>query len=376
MPHSSGGGSHSGGSHSGSGFSSSSSSSGGSSAKHIKHTSFPGARRYVYYENYHPVYVYADYDIRKGTASGKVWSIIGSAVSLLFGIMLIALCYDKPQKMDTSPSYHCEIKDTAGVIDDMDKVQNAIVDFYDETGIPVEIMTVNNEDWQGSYSKLEEFAYDMYVTEFDDEEHWLVAFYNRTGISPAVITVENSDWQGYYSDLENYAYDLYVNHFADESHWLIVYSTPDGYSSSDGFEDWYWEGMQGNDTDDVLTKSVTNSFNDELQKNLTARTRYTVSSAISTSFDDLTPTVMKSKVNWAMLFTSIAILAFVCLHACLMIGINPKARKYAKAKPCSDAAQEKACEYCGYTYVVDTCTECPHCGAPIPPEDQPGARFT
>lgn len=129
-----------------------------------------------------------------------------------------------------------------------------------------------------------------------------MAFYNRTGISPAVITVENSDWQGYYSDLENYAYDLYVNHFADESHWLIVYSTPDGYSSSDGFEDWYWEGMQGNDTDDVLTKSVTNSFNDELQKNLTARTRYTVSSAISTSFDDLTPTVMKSKVNWTMLF--------------------------------------------------------------------------
>lgn len=281
MPHSSGGGSHSGGSHSGSGFSSSSSSSGGSSAKHIKNTSFPGARRYVYYENYRPVYIYADYDIRKGTASGKFFSILGSAVSLLFGIMLLAMCYDKPQKMDTSPSYSCEIVDCAGVIDDADMVQSAIDDFYDETGIPVEVMTVNNEDW-------------------------------------------------------------------------------------------YWEGMQGNDTDDVLTKSVTNSFNDELQKNLTARTRYTVSSAISTSFDDLTPTVMKSKVNWTMLFTSIAILAFVCLHACLMIGINPKARKYAKAKPCSDAAQEKACEYCGYTYVVDTCTECPHCGAPIPPEDQPG----
>lgn len=371
MPHSSGGGSHSGGSHSGSGFSSSSSSSGGSSAKHIKNTSFPGARRYVYYENYRPVYIYADYDIRKGTASGKFFSILGSAVSLLFGIMLLAMCYDKPQKMDTSPSYSCEIVDCAGVIDDADMVQSAIDDFYDETGIPVEVMTVNNEDWQGSYSKLEDFAYDMYVTEFDDEEHWLVVYSEPT--SPdAVITVENSDWQGVYSDLENYAYDLYVNHFADESHWLIVYSTPDGYSSSDGFEDWYWEGMQGNDTDDVLTKSVTNSFNDELQKNLTARTRYTVSSAISTSFDDLTPTVMKSKVNWTMLFTSIAILAFVCLHACLMIGINPKARKYAKAKPCSDAAQEKACEYCGYTYVVDTCTECPHCGAPIPPEDQPG----
>ena len=50
---------------------------GRSSAKHIKHTSFPGARRYVYYENYRPVYVYADYDIRKGTASGKFFSILG-----------------------------------------------------------------------------------------------------------------------------------------------------------------------------------------------------------------------------------------------------------------------------------------------------------
>lgn len=70
MPHSSGGGSHSGGSHSGSGFSGSSSSSGGSSAKHIKHTSFPGARRYVYYENYRPVYVYADYAIYFDRHSG------------------------------------------------------------------------------------------------------------------------------------------------------------------------------------------------------------------------------------------------------------------------------------------------------------------
>lgn len=110
--------------------------------------------------------------------------------------MLLAMCYDKPQKMDTSPSYSCEIVDCAGVIDDADMVQSAIDDFYDETGIPVEVMTVNNEDWQGSYSKLEDFAYDMYVTEFDDEEHW-----------------------------------------------LVVYSEPT--SPDPDFNDWYWEGMQG-----------------------------------------------------------------------------------------------------------------------------------
>lgn len=85
MPHSSGGGSHSGGSHSGSGFSGSSSSSGGSSAKHIKHTSFPGARRYVYYENYHPVYVYADYESARGPlqVSFSVYLAVLSACSLV-----------------------------------------------------------------------------------------------------------------------------------------------------------------------------------------------------------------------------------------------------------------------------------------------------
>lgn len=329
MPHSSGGGSHGGGSHGGSHHSSHSHGGSGRSSRHTRSTYFPGATRYVYYNHHRPVYVYADYDITEKRSPLRFLMLLFYLPFILFTFSMFAEAYHHPHKLPQNYDYKIVVEDKANVLGNTAELRNS-----------------------------------------------LVAFYNRTGISPAVITVENSDWQGIYSDLENYAYDLYVNHFADESHWLIVYSTPDGYSSSDGFEDWYWEGMQGNDTDDVLTGSVTNSFNDELQKNLTARTRYTVSSAISTSFDDLTPTVMKSKVNWTMLFTSIAILAFVCLHACLMIGINPKARKYAKAKPCSDAAQEKACEYCGYTYVVDTCTECPHCGAPIPPEDQPGARFT
>lgn len=322
MPHSSGGGSHGGGSHGGSHHSSHSHGGSGRSSRHVRSTYFPDARRYVYYDHHRPVYVYADYDITEKRSPLRFLMLLFYLPFILFTFSMFAEAYHHPHKLPQNYDYKIVVEDKANVLGNTAELRNS-----------------------------------------------LVAFYNRTGISPAVITVENSDWQGYYSDLENYAYDLYVNHFADESHWLIVYSTPDGYSSSDGFEDWYWEGMQGNDTDDVLTESVTNSFNDELQKNLTARTRYTVSSAISTSFDDLTPTVMKSKVNWTMLFTSIAILAFVCLHACLMIGINPKARKYAKAKPCSDAAQEKACEYCGYTYVVDTCTECPHCGAPIPPEE-------
>lgn len=336
MPHSSGGGSHSGGSHSGSGFSSSSSSSGGSSAKHIKHTSFPGARRYVYYENYRPVYVYADYDIRKGTASGKFFSILGSAVSLLFGIMLLAMCYDKPQKMDTSPSYSCEIVDCAGVIDDADMVQSAIDDFYDETGIPVEVMTVNNEDWQGSYSKLEDFAYDMYVTEFDDEEHW-----------------------------------------------LVVYSEPT--SPDPDFNDWYWEGMQGDDTDSIITSSVAYDFTNDLHKRLLVEGTK-VNDAITDSFNALTPTVMKFRFEGETFGIGIFMLLFVCIHAFFMVFFRPNANKYKGAKevpldgyyappqqtapqPQSVVMKQASCEYCGGVYTIGSCNACPHCGAPIQPQD-------
>ena len=245
MPHSSGGGSHGGGSHGGSHHSSHSHGGSGRSARHVRSTYFPDARRYVYYDHHRPVYVYADYDITEKRSPLRFLMLLFYLPFILFTFSMFAEAYHHPHKLPQNYDYKIVVEDKANVLGNTAELRNS-----------------------------------------------LVAFYNRTGISPAVITVENSDWQGIYSDLENYAYDLYVNHFADESHWLIVYSTPDGYSSSDGFEDWYWEGMQGNDTDDVLTESVTNSFNDELQKNLTARTRYTVSSAISTSFDNLTPTVM------------------------------------------------------------------------------------
>ena len=175
MPHSSGGGSHSGGSHSGSGFSGSSSSSGGSSAKHIKHTSFPGARRYVYYENYRPVYVYADYDITEKRSPLRFLMLLFYLPFILFTFSMFAEAYHHPHKLPQNYDYKIVVEDKANVLGNTAELRNS-----------------------------------------------LVAFYNRTGISPAVITVENSDWQGIYSDLENYAYDLYVNHFADESHWLIV----------------------------------------------------------------------------------------------------------------------------------------------------------
>ncbi len=317
MPHSSGGGSHGGGSFSSS-SSSSSSSSGSSSYRHIKNTNFEGAVKYVYYENYHPVYVYADYDIRKQTEKGKVLSIIGSAVTLLFGILLLAICYEKPQKMDTDPSYSCEIVDAAGVIDDTDMVQSAIDDFYDVTGIPVEILTVNNEDWQDDYSDLEGYAYDVYVSEFDDEEHW-----------------------------------------------LIVYSEP--ILPDEDFNDWYWQGMQGDDTDDILTADKTDDFNDLMQKYLTANSRHTVSTAIAAAFDETTPDIMEGQIEWIFVFWGLLLSGIGVYEIYKTLTTNKKV--FRSAVKCPKNSKEDTCEYCGNVYVIGTCHECPHCGAPLRPHN-------
>ena len=85
------------------------------------------------------------------------------------------------------------------------------------------------------------------------------AFSDKTKITPAVITLYNEDWQHFgVSSLQDYAYSQYLMHFQDEKHWLIMYSEP---KVKEGEWEWFWEGMQGNDTDPVLTPFTTEVFN-------------------------------------------------------------------------------------------------------------------
>ena len=68
-----------------------------------------------------------------------------------------------------------------------------------------------------------------------------------------------------YKDLEKYAYDLYVNTYDDEYHWVIIYSEPK--NADPNFNDWYFEGMQGDFTDPILSTSVTRKFNKTVYDN-------------------------------------------------------------------------------------------------------------
>ena len=316
MPHSSGGGSHGGGSHS----SHSHSSRGGSSSRpmhRIRHTAFPGARRYVCYRKNKAEYVYANYDMSKKPSKARFFLLLFYVPFLFAVIAMLASVYNKPRKISVDYETNMVLDDRAYILDDNEKreLQNTFREFFD-----------------------------------------------KTGIMPSLITVNNEDWKDNYTNLENYAYDLYVNTFTDEKHWLIVYSEPMVPDSS--FNDWYWEGMQGDDTDNIITEQVGNKFTTSLQKYLLQNQSYTVGTAVKKAFDELTPVVMDAHWNFEFIPIALFMLGFITLHACLMLGITPGSIKYRNAVECPHGSVEYRCTYCGGIYVVGTCITCPHCGAP------------
>lgn len=332
MPHSSGGGSHGGGSHHSSGGSHHSSSGGSSGTKiRTSRTYFPGARRFVYYKNGQANYVYSDTDLSKPPSKLRYVLLIFYIPFVFAAIMMISQSFHVPGKLSVDYDPTIVIEDNIGAVSDESGLREAMKDFY-----------------------------------------------NETGIAPALITDSNSAWKGKYSSLENYAYDLYVNRFYDEKHWLIVFTTAEG---ADGFDDWYWEGMQGDDTDNIITSSIANDFTDDVQTRL-LRNEGDPGKAITEAFEALTPTVMNARFDGEILVMALFILAFVCVHAFFMVFFRPGANKYKGARevpldfaPAQQPAnntvtyKQASCSYCGGTYTVGSCNACPHCGAPIKPEE-------
>ncbi len=110
-------------------------------------------------------------------------------------------------------------------------------------------------------------------------------FEDITGIYPCVMTVYDSDWNQDYDELWQYAYDLYINTFSDELHFLIVYSKPENAAELD-FVNWAWEGIQGDETDPILTEHNVGIFNDALQTDL-LRDNVSVGEAFENAFEKI-----------------------------------------------------------------------------------------
>lgn len=328
MPHSSGGGSHSSGSHGGS--HSSSSRSGGFSDRSIRtsHIYFPGAYRYVRYHNGGMDYVYSnDSHLNKSDRSR-----LSSFLLLLFyvpfiitGIFMGTHAVHEPQKMSVPYAPSVEIVDNTY---DVSREEQALI--------------------KRSASSL----------------------YEATGVPICVVFDRNTVWKTNYTSLENYAYDLYVNKYADEDHWLIVY-TDNGVNRQDpdNFSNWYFEGMQGDNTDPYLPERITSQFDDDLNRALTDKNNST-GEAFSIAFTNMKENAEKTFVDYEMVTMSVIWNLFVVFHMFMMFFWDPH-RRYRKYMSCGNDTAEIArskevrCSYCGGVYYKGTVTSCPHCGAPL-----------
>ena len=319
MPHSSGGGSHGGGFHGGSGFHGSGTRGVNSNTRAYSHTYFPGAMRYVYYDRRHlPQVIYANRNPASWKPIPKVAYIAVAALWILISVVLILVGNRAPHKLSANYDTAIRITDGAGVFSDAEEA--------------------------GLRTSLE-------------------AFREATGITPAVETVRHGDWQGHYINLETYAYQLYVTQFRDEKHWLIVYSVPAAFE--DRFEDWRWEGMQGDDTDGIITESVADRFGSTLQKQLTARDRYTPGQAIALAFDSLTPDIMARRTDpEAVGMLAVATVFFIVVLVA-MVWYDRTGRKYAGAVKAPENLERVSCAYCGSPYIAGTVANCPNCGAAV-----------
>lgn len=331
MPHSSGGGSSHGGSHSSSHSSSSWSSSSRSSsssvpARRVSTSYFRGARTYVRYINGRPDYRYSNQSLTK-SITNYIPIIFFLGVFILNGISSIF-----------ASTYTVKKLSDAGV-------ENAQVEVFDENDILGDTSNLMNS---------------------------LNAFKEETGIIPAVLAIENSEWQDQGYDLERYVYNWYVYNWSDEKHWLIVYSEEVG--SDDTFGNWYWEGMQGDLTDSIITVSVADTFTNTCHNNMIAGGRYTKADAIANAFDTIRPGLIGTKVRWGMIVRGAleagiaGIILFVILKHRKKENDEVKDFKEVKnvqMQP-NNIPLEDTCAYCDGVYVVGTVLSCPHCGAAIP----------
>lgn len=285
MPHSSGGGSHGGGSHGGHSHHSSSRHGRNRNSSRISKTNFAGARRYRYRHHGQERYFFSDrepnkiFDWKRLLIGIFYIPFIGASIFMIGGDISASTA-----KYDTS----IMIKDEQNVFEQTESLNDA-----------------------------------------------LTGFYAKTEIVPAVITVPFEEWMDDGS-LEDYAYDRYLSEFNDENHWLIVYSQKGQKGDADF--DWSFEGMQGDNTDDILTSSVTSDFNADLYYKLeTLQEKPEI--AITEEFNLLTQKVKKPSFfkKHTMLFSALFMLAFVAFHAYFMLGLYEW--KYRKAEPAPEEGE-------------------------------------
>ena len=317
MPHSGGGGSHGGGSHGGSHHSSS------GSSNRVSQTYFRGAHRFMYYYNGRPHYYYANHKVTSTRSSG-VFFIIFAVMWLLMSLPVVIASISEVVVSDPlSLNYDTKIviDDEIGIVDNKAELTDAFTAFQEKTGVTFSIVTRSPEN----------------------------AYMGNT--------------------YETQAYNCYVSRWDDERHWLIYYVG----STLDRTDDWHWELMCGDDCTKILNTSVENQFTSDFHRYLVASDRYSFDEAVIAAINNIN--VQPGSINTDGIIELLPVLVFPAIGiVILIVGIvvvakplsaEEKAKNKAVEINVDSVCQEVVCDYCNGVYIKHTCTECPHCGAPV-----------
>ena len=319
MPHSSGGGFSGGGFHSGS-----------SSSGHSYHSSsrpFPGAICYVYYDRKGRARTIYSNHPSPTSKKGPVGTFFVLGLLALLPAAIIAFAGNhNPVKLPTNYEHTFYIQDDLNVFSSEEE------------------------------AKLKET---------------FQQFFDLSGICPGLISVNTNTWKSHYSTLENFAYNAYLSKYKDESHWLLVYSAEDTIKTN-----WAFEGMQGDDTDQILTKRVTNNFNKTCYDALSGNV-YTVAGAIDNALRGIMPNLMDYSF-----YVEPGIYVFSGIwEAGVIIAIVSTAFGAARFKHLKTAKRvegdvtRKRCPHCGNEYIPGTIDRCPKCEAFLDDDHPKFAHF-
>lgn len=357
MPHSGGGGSHGGGFHGGSfggGSHRGGSYRGGGHGHYyggrsyrsgfmarVSRRDFFGSKKFVYYKNNKPNYFFSDrveLGVRSDERATYIFVMVLALIILASALFVELKGFLPKHRIDANYIADVYVDDKIYVIDNEKALEDKFEEFYDLTGITPVLITVNYESWNINYKNPD-----------------LSSFGSK-----------------YYGTLSDYAYDKYLSLFNDEYHMLIVYSEPAQSTSS--FGNWSWELMQGNNTDVILTESVDNRFGKALNKGLSDK-NVSVEDAVINAFDEIMPNIMKAgqgnrKVSVFNLFLA-AFMAFI-EFAFWNNAFGPKYYKIKNAVKCRKNAREENCKSCGGVYAVGSVTDCPYCGTALPVKKEKG----
>lgn len=279
----------------------------------------------MYYHGGRPNYYYADYKVYTNIRFVGIFFILFAVSWLLISMPIVFSTFSITTSSPLPLNYNTSIviDDELGIVDDRVVLSEAFGDFQEKTGVTLSLVTKSpeNVDTRLSYSTL--------------------------------------------------AYRCYVSRWIDESHWLIYYVG----DSLDRSDDWNWELMCGDDCTEILSTTTESEFIRNFQRYLEATDQYTFTGAVLAALDEIEIHTVNVNVNPEyILFIIFPIIGIVMLILGIRLVLQPvtdedRAKNRAVEIKSGTICREVSCRHCGGVYVLNTCTKCPYCDAPIGAEE-------